>query len=199
MHLEHLNTFMERARNYNEVQPQTTHSKSSLHLAYSERACFLFSEEAMWHDRLIFHDILQKTCKAEVLFNLTYASGVIWRPVNYNHAWLVLKLSSMPLNGGKKKTCIFFTVKKQNIIREYVCCECSTTKDPFMCRIGVFLLRTVTQLRSTVDSVFILNTCSTAEHQPAAATNLKQLPHQKRHSSSTAASIKTGQRQKGTG
>lgn len=99
----------------------------------------------------------------------------------------------------KKKNLHFFTVKKQNIVREYVCCECSTTKGPFMCRIGVFLLRTVTQLRSTVDSVFILNTCSTAEHQPAAATNLKQLPHQKRHSSSTAASIKTGQRQKGTG
>lgn len=117
MHLEHLNTFMERARNYNEVQPQTTHSKSSLHLAYSERACFLFSEEAMWHDRLIFHDILQKNCKAEVLFNLTYASGVIWRPVNYNHAWLVLKLSSMPLN-EKKKNLHFFTVKKQNIVRE---------------------------------------------------------------------------------
>lgn len=74
-------------------------------------------------------------------------------------------------------------MKKQNIVREYVCCECSTTKDPFMCRICVFLLRTVTRLRSTVDSVFILNTCSTAEHQPAAATNLKQLPHQKRHSS----------------
>lgn len=106
MHLEHLNMFMERARNYNKVKPQTTLSKSSRHLACSERACVLFSERGMWHDCLIFRDILQKTWKAEALLNLTYASdqlikGVSWRSVNLNCARVVLKLSGMPLNEKK--------------------------------------------------------------------------------------------------
>lgn len=67
----------------------------------------LFSERGMWHDRLIFRDISQKTWKAGVLFNLTHASdqlikGVSWRTVNQNCAWVVLKLSGMPLNKKKK-------------------------------------------------------------------------------------------------
>lgn len=66
-----------------------------------------FSERGMWHDRLIFRDISQKTWKAEVLFNLTHASdqlikGVSWRTVNQNCARVVLKLSGMPLNKKKK-------------------------------------------------------------------------------------------------
>lgn len=62
----------------------------------------------------------KKNCKAEVLFNLTYASGVIWRPVNYNHAWLVLKLSSMPLNEKKKKPAFFHREKTKHRKRMFV-------------------------------------------------------------------------------
>lgn len=106
VHWNAFGTFMERARNYNKVKPQTTLSKSSRHLACSERACVLFSERGMWHDCLIFRDILQKTWKAEALLNLTYASdqlikGVSWRSVNLNCARVVLKLSGMPLNEKK--------------------------------------------------------------------------------------------------
>ncbi len=86
----------------------------------------LFSEGGMWHDRLIFHDISQKTWKAKVFLKLTYASdqlirGVSWRTVNQNCAGAVLKLSGMPLNEKNSKVQMV-TVKKQNIVIEYVCC-----------------------------------------------------------------------------
>lgn len=142
MHLEHLNAFMERTRNYNGVRPQTTHSKSSLHLAYSvrpRRAIFRGGNVA-WPFNFPWH--FTKTCKAEVLFNLTYASdqlikGVSWRTVNQNCAWVVLKLGGMPLNEKNSKLQMV-TVKKQNIVREYVCCECATTKEPIHVQCAVF-------------------------------------------------------------
>lgn len=102
MHLEHLNMFMERARNYNEVQPQTTHTQNHLCiLLILKRACVLFSEwgggvgDVAWPFNFPWH--FTKTWKAEVLFNLTYASdqlikGVSWRTVNQNCARVVLKL-----------------------------------------------------------------------------------------------------------
>lgn len=76
----------------------------------------------------------KKTWKAEVLFNLTYASdqlikGVSWRTVNQNCARVVLKLSGMPLNEKNSKLQMV-TVKKQNIVIEYVCCKSATTRDP---------------------------------------------------------------------
>lgn len=102
----------------------------------------LFSERGMWHDRLIFHDISLKTWKAEVLFSLTYAShqlikGVSWCTVKQNCAQVVLKLSGMPLNEKNSKLQLV-TVKKQNIVIEYVCCKSATTRDPIHVKYAVF-------------------------------------------------------------
>ncbi len=82
----------------------------------------LFSERGMWHDRLIFRDISQKTWKAEVLFNLTYASDqlirdVSWRTVNQNCAWVVLKLGGMPLNEKKRQTADGYSEKTKHCNR----------------------------------------------------------------------------------
>ena len=100
----------------------------------------------MRHDRLIFHDIFgekKQPWNVEVLFNLTYVSdqllkGVSWGSVNQNCARLVLKLSGMLLNEKKKKKLQIVTVKKQNIVIEYVCCACATTRDPIHVSYAVF-------------------------------------------------------------
>lgn len=84
----------------------------------------------------------KKPWKAEVLLNLTYASdqlikGVSWCSVNQNCARVVLKLSGMPLNEKNSKLQTV-TVKKQNIVIEYVCCKSATTRDPIHVRHTVF-------------------------------------------------------------
>lgn len=79
-----------------------THTQNHLCiLLILKRACVLFSEwgggvgDVAWPFNFPWH--FTKTWKAEVLFNLTYASdqlikGVSWRTVNQNCARVVLKL-----------------------------------------------------------------------------------------------------------
>lgn len=136
MHLEHLNMFMERTRNYREVQlrDQTIQNHLGILLILKGPACYFQRGRVAWPFNFPWH--FSKTWKAEVLLNLTYASdqlikGVSWCTVNQNCAWFVLKLGGMPLNEKNSKVQMV-TVKKQNIVIEYVCCWEQPQETPFM-------------------------------------------------------------------
>lgn len=146
-----------------------------------------------------FSMTFRKNLESRDLFNLTYASdqlikGVSWCTVNQNCACAVLKLSGMPLNEKNSKLQMV-TVKKQNIVIEYVCCECATTRDPIHVKYAVFSFTHSNSAQVYSCLCVLLKVCSMAEHRPEVATNLKQLPYRMKQSSSMAADIQTGQRQ----
>lgn len=87
------------------------------------------------------------------------------------------------------------TVKKQNIVIEYVCCECATTRDLIHVEYAVFSFTHTNSAQVYSCLCVLLKVCSMAENWSAVATNLKQLPYQMKQSSSIVADIKAGQRQ----
>lgn len=73
--------------------------------------------------------------KAELWWKLTYASdqlikGVSWRSVHQNCAWAVFWSGAVCRLTKKNSTPLKVTVKKQNIVTEYVCCKRRNTRDP---------------------------------------------------------------------
>lgn len=87
------------------------------------------------------------------------------------------------------------TVKKQNIVIEYVCCECATIREPIHVKDVVFSFTHSNWAQGYSWPCVSPKVCSTAELWPEVAANLKQLPQRMRQSISIgAADIKTGQR-----
>lgn len=68
------------------------------------------------------------------------------------------------------------TVKKQNIVTEYVCCKWTNTRDPIHVKCAVFSFMNGDSARAYSCPCVPLNVGSEVEHQPEAAPNLKQLP-----------------------
>lgn len=145
----------------------------------------------------------KKTWKAEVLFDLTCArdwliTGAACRPVDQDCARVVLKLAAARrLMKKKQQTADGYSEKtKQNTVREYVCCERATTRDPIHVKgTPCFPSRTVTRLRPTVGPVFPV--ASGVQHGGALsrrppAANLKQLPCRMRQNSSMGGRYKDG-------
>lgn len=69
------------------------------------------------------------------------------------------------------------TVKKQNIVTEYVCCDCATTRDPIHVKCAVFSFTHSNSAQVYSCLCVLLKVCSTAELWLAAASNLKQRPY----------------------
>lgn len=91
------------------------------------------------------------------------------------------------------------TVKKQNIVIEYVCCECATTRAPIHVKYAVFSFTHSNPAQVYSCLCVPLEVCSMAERWPGPATDLKEPLWRMRQSSSIAADIKTEQRQEWTG
>lgn len=114
-----------------------------------------------------------KSWKAEVVFNLTYAShqvikGVSWTTVNQNCAWVVLKLGGMALNEKKKKkTADGYSEKTKHCNRICLLWMCHH-KRPHSCGVrSIFFYAQSTRLRSTVAACVLVTVCSTAVHRSA--------------------------------
>ncbi len=56
------------------------------------------------------------------------------------------------------------TVKKQNIVIEYVCCECATTRDPIHGKYAVFSFTHSNSAQAYSCLCVPLKVCSMAEH-----------------------------------
>lgn len=65
------------------------------------------------------------------------------------------------------------TVKKQNIVTEYICCKSATTRDPIHVKYAVFSFMHSNSAQTYSCACVPLNVRSMAEHRPEVATKLK--------------------------
>lgn len=91
------------------------------------------------------------------------------------------------------------TVKKQNIVTEYVCCDSATTRDPIHVKYAGFSFTHSNSAQVYSCLCVLLKVSTGAELWPAAATGFTQRLYWMSQSSSTAADMKTRQRQQWTG